>query len=124
MNSGADDYLTKPVVRDDLPAAVQMRLTRAETHERQLEAASANGGFNPDFSKHEPLIKAFSISPREAEVLLWVAQGKSNGDVASILDMSEKTVKQHLGSVLQKIGVESRTAASLRAVEALSGMRR
>lgn len=124
MNFGADDYLTKPVVRDDLLAAVQVRLARAETHERLLQAASANGGFNPDFSKHDPLIKAFAITPREAEVLLWVAQGKSNGDVASILEMSEKTVKQHLGSVFQKIGVESRTAASLRAVEVLSGPRR
>lgn len=124
MNFGADDYLTKPVVRDDLLAAVQVRLARAETHDRQLQAASSQGGFNPDFSHHEPLAKAFGLTPREAEVLLWVAQGKSNGDVATILDMSEKTVKQHLGSVFQKIGVESRTAASLRAVEALSAVRR
>ena len=124
MNFGADDYLTKPVVRDDLLAAVQVRLTRAETHERQLDAASAQGSFNPDFTTHEPLIKAFAITPREAEVLLWVAQGKSNGDVASILDMGKKTVKQHPGSIFQKIGVESRTAAGLRAVEALSGRRR
>ncbi len=124
MNFGADDYLTKPVVRDDLLAAVQVRLNRAETHEKQIQAALANGGFNPDFTTHEPLIKAFAITPRETGVLLGVAQGKSNGDVASILDMSEKTVKQHLGSVFQKIGVESRTDASLRAVEALSGIRR
>jgi DNA-binding NarL/FixJ family response regulator len=123
MNFGADDYLTKPVVRDDLLAAVQVRLSRAETHEKQVAAAAGNGAFNPDFSNHAPLAKALSLTPREAEVLLWVAQGKSNGDVASILDMSEKTVKQHLGSVFQKIGVESRTAASLRAVEVLSGPR-
>ena len=117
------DYLTKPVVRDDLPAAVQMRLTRAGTHKRQIQAALANGEFNPDFSNHEPLIKSFAITLREAEVLLWVAQGTRNGDVAAILDMSEKTVQQHSGSVFQKIGVESRTAASLRSVEALSGVR-
>mgnify|MGYP000320643866 CR=1 FL=1 len=69
MNFEADDYLTKPVVRDDLLAAVQVRLSRAETHERQLQAASAHTGFNPDFSTHEPLIRAFTITPREAEVL-------------------------------------------------------
>src|SRR6187402_605762 len=40
MNFGADDYLTKPVVRDDLLAAVSVRLSRAETHERQLQAAA------------------------------------------------------------------------------------
>jgi DNA-binding CsgD family transcriptional regulator len=53
-------------------------------------------------------------------VLLWVAQGKSNGDIAIILEMSEKTVKQHLGSVFQKLGVESRTSATVRALEVLS----
>ncbi|MBE2214775.1 MAG: helix-turn-helix transcriptional regulator, partial [Opitutaceae bacterium] len=57
----------------------------------------------------------------EADVLLWVAQGKSNGDVATILGMGEKTVKQHLGSVFQKLGVEGRTAATLRALEVLAG---
>ena len=117
------DSLTKPVVRDDLPADVQVRLTRAGTHERQIQAALANGGFHPDFSNHEPLIKAFAITPREAEVLLWASQCKSNGDVAAILDMSENTVQQHPRSVFQKIGVDNRTAASLRPVDALSGVR-
>ncbi len=60
------------------------------------------------------------ITAREAEVLLWATQGKSNGDFAAILQMSEKTVKQHLGSVFEKLGVESRTAASLRALEVLA----
>ena len=57
---------------------------------------------------------------REAEVRLWVAQGKSNLDVATILGMSDKTVKQHMGSIFQKMGVEGRNAASLRAVEVLN----
>ncbi len=120
MNFGADDYLTKPVVRDDLLAAVQVRLSRAEAVQEKIEAAASAGGFNPDFSSHEPLVKALSITPREAEVLLWVAQGKSNADVASILGMSEKTVKQHLGSVFEKLGVENRNAAAMQAVEVLA----
>ena len=117
MNFGADDYLNKPVVRDDLLAAVSVRLARAEAVQERLDAA---GGFNPDYSSHEPLVKALGITPREAEVLLWVAQGKSNADVATILGMSEKTAKQHLGSVFEKLGVENRNAAAMRAVEVLS----
>lgn len=120
MNLGADDYLTKPVVREDLLAAVQARLARAEAMDERLQEARASAGFRPDFRSAEPLRSALELTPREAEVLLWVAQGKSNGDVATILGMAEKTVKQHLGSIFQKLGVESRTAATVRALEILS----
>jgi len=57
-------------------------------------------------------------------VLLWVAQGKSNAEVGVILGMAEKTVKQHLGSIFAKLGLENRNAATLQAVEVLSGGRR
>ena len=119
MNFGADDYLAKPVTRDDLLTAVRSRLDRSTAIKQQIDAASA-AGFQPDFSNYEPLQRAFGLTPREAEVLLWVAQGKSNSDVAAILDMSEKTAKQHLGVCFQKMGVESRTAATISAIEILS----
>lgn len=122
MNEGADDYLTKPVVREDLLAAIRMRLEKAAAIKSRL-AEAVGSGFEPDFSSPEPLQAAFDLTPREAEVLLWVAQGKSNGDVAAILNMSEKTAKQHLGSCFQKMGVESRTAATLAAVEVLARKR-
>lgn len=120
MNFGADDYLLKPVNREDLLAAIETRLARADALQAHVRQLAGNGnGSHPDFSSHEPLATALGLTNREAEVLLWVAQGKSNGDVASILGMSEKTAKQHLGSVFEKLGVENRHAASMRAVEIL-----
>lgn len=118
MNFGADDYLSKPVVRDDLLAAVQTRLARADSLKQRLAEKSS---FKPDYDRLDLLQKAFGLTAREAEVLSWVAQGKGNADVAAILEMSEKTAKQHLGVCFQKMGVESRNAATVMALEILSG---
>jgi DNA-binding NarL/FixJ family response regulator len=120
MNLGADDYLTKPVAREDLLAAVHARLKRQNLHDAAVASAKASAGFNPNFESPKPL-ETLGLTPREAEVLLWVAQGKSNGDVAVILGMAEKTVKKHLGRVFEKLGVEGRNPATLRALEVLSG---
>jgi DNA-binding CsgD family transcriptional regulator len=60
------------------------------------------------------------LTPRVAEVLLWVAQGKTNADIATILGISESTVKKHLLEIFQALGVETRSAATLRALEVLS----
>jgi|JI10StandDraft_1071094.scaffolds.fasta_scaffold166086_2 DNA-binding NarL/FixJ family response regulator len=121
MNLGADDYLTKPVVHEDLMAAVRSRLERAVAVNQVIEDA---GTFSIDFDNHEPLIAAFGLTPREAEVLSWVAQGKGNADIGTLLNMTERTAKQHVSSCFQKMGVENRSAATLMAVEVLSGQRR
>ena len=109
MALGADDYLPKPVEREDLLDAVQARLQR---HVQQQT-------FQPRFDDAAPL-ERLGISPREAEVLLWMAQGKSNGDIATICGISLGTVKKHTNHIFEKIGVEGRTAATLRALEVLS----
>jgi len=119
MNLGADDYMVKPVEPDELLAAIQTRLDRQrQTTDAALRDASAD----LDFSSAVPL-EALGLTPREAEVLLWVAQGKSNSDVATILGMSDKTVKIHLGHIYEKLAVETRTAAAMHALETLSRSR-
>lgn len=67
----------------------------------------------------EALEKAFGLTPREAEVLMWVAQGKTNPEVAKILSIQPYTVRTHLERVFEKLGVETRHAAGLRAIELL-----
>lgn len=112
MNLGADDYLTKPVAKAELLAAITARLKRAEQ--------TTPAGFNPNFSSPAPLERQLGLTPRVAETLLWIAQGKSNGDIATILGISEATVKKHVLEIFEVLGVENRTSASLRALEVLS----
>jgi DNA-binding NarL/FixJ family response regulator len=108
MNLGADDYLVKPVKIADLLEAIAARLDRAQQQT----------GFTADFTSAAPLEK-LGLSPREAEILLWVAQGKSNFETAVILNISAATVKKHLENIYAKLGVEGRNSATLQALNLL-----
>lgn len=112
MNLGADDYLTKPVAKSDLLTCIRARLERREQQ--------ATPEFKPNFDSPKPLEEALGLTPRVAETLLWLAQGKTNAEIAIILGNSEATVKKHVLDIFEKLGVETRTAAGLRALEILS----
>ena len=55
----------------------------------------------------------FNLTPREHEVLRWIGEGKSNGEIAAILGVSISTAKTHVERILAKLGVENRTAAAM-----------
>lgn len=61
---------------------------------------------------------SFGLTSREAEVLAWVVQGKTNPEIGIILGIRARTVGKHLERVYSKLGVETRTAAAARALEA------
>ncbi|UIJ71753.1 response regulator transcription factor [Aurantimonas sp. HBX-1] len=90
---GADEFL--------------LRLSRAEGDE--TDAAALRDGFG--------------LTAREAEVLLWIARGKSNRDVAEILALSPRTVNKHLETIFRKLGVENRSAATASAMNLLAERR-
>lgn len=54
------------------------------------------------------------LTPREAEVLVWVARGQADAEIGATLGMSTRTVQKHLEHIYRKLGVESRTAATAR----------
>jgi len=111
MDLGADDYLTKPVANVDLVRAIEARLRRSEQQTRRE--------FKPDFSSAGPLL-ALGLTPRAAEALLWLAQGKTNSDIASILGITESTVKKYVQEMFEKLCVETRCASTVRALEVLN----
>lgn len=59
----------------------------------------------------EILTARLGLTPRQAEVLHWIAEGKSNGEIATILSCSFFTVKTHVKEIFHRLGVHSRASA-------------
>lgn len=187
LEAGGVDYVTKPIVIDELLARMRVHLGNARAALRTRAALDAAGGFLlaadeagallwctpqaerrladalPGFTmagfrlpatlekqagartlsfsligrvgagellyrltetgggQEEAFLQSqFTISAREAEVLLWVARGKPNKDISDILGISPRTVNKHLEQVFIKLGVENRASAAALAVGALA----
>ncbi|MCV2403498.1 response regulator transcription factor [Marinomonas sp. C2222] len=68
--------------------------------------------------QEEPILKdAFHLTTREAEVLTWIARGKSNAEIAIILSISPHTINAHLAQIFKKLNVENRTSAAITALD-------
>jgi DNA-binding NarL/FixJ family response regulator len=70
------------------------------------------------------LQQGFGLTPREADVLLWTARGKSNKDMSEILNISARTVNKHLEQIFIKMGVENRASAAAAATRVLLDVER
>jgi DNA-binding CsgD family transcriptional regulator len=86
---------------------LRSHVVQAYRHGLSIERARA--GF--DFDRHARAA-ASGLTPREVEVLHWVAGGQSNENVARIIGATSATVKKHLEHIYEKLGVTNRTAAS------------
>jgi len=73
----------------------------------EANSVAAFGGFNDQTPEPKP-----RLTKREAEILRWVAEGKGNAEIATILALSAHTVRNHLENILAKFKVETRTAAA------------
>jgi DNA-binding NarL/FixJ family response regulator len=90
-------------------------LSRTGEDEYLYRLTESGGGQEEEFLRAH-----FSLSLREAEVLIWIARGKSNRDISDILGISPRTVNKHLEQVFPKLGVENRASAAALAVGALA----
>ncbi|WP_050577191.1 helix-turn-helix domain-containing protein [Pseudomonas cremoricolorata] len=59
---------------------------------------------------------AIHLTPRERQVLLWCAYGKTSWEIGRILECKESTVNFHVGNILRKFDVETRVAAVIKAI--------
>jgi DNA-binding response OmpR family regulator/DNA-binding CsgD family transcriptional regulator len=75
----------------------------------------------PTAGRQEAVLRdALGLTAREAEVLLWIANGKPNRDIGEILGISPRTVNKHLEQVFTKLGVENRASAAALAIRTLA----
>ena len=58
-------------------------------------------------------LSSLGLTPREVQVAGWISRGRSNPEIASILEMRPRTVEKHVENILAKLGVENRTAAAM-----------
>ena len=106
LNDSASHGQTKPFVASDGATRLRIDLLHREGNSCCLLLEKATGRRSSSPPHGRPL------TPREAEVLSWVAQGKSNSEIAAILRVCTKTVDKHLERIYPKLGVENRTAAA------------
>ena len=111
-------FLIKPFSAVQLKSAIAVAMSqhRMQSQARQ-KITELSGALEAVQDKTEvgsftqARLQAVGLTKREAEVMVWVAQGKSNGDIATILESSPRTVAKHIEHIFGKFNVESRTAA-------------
>lgn len=67
----------------------------------------------------EKLIAHFHLTEREAQVMMWIVHGKTNKEIALILDISPRTVNKYLEQIFRKLSVDNRTSAAFAALECI-----
>jgi DNA-binding NarL/FixJ family response regulator len=117
LRAGASGFLLKDAPRADLVAAIRVAaagdaLLAPSVTRRLIEAFAAR----PAAVAPSPSRLA-SLTPRERDILMLVARGLSNTEIASDLVVSEATVKTHVGHLLAKLGLRDRVQAVILAYE-------
>ncbi|AMM85358.1 DNA-binding response regulator [Martelella sp. AD-3] len=108
---------TLPVTRNGETLFQLVFLEKTGADEFLFRVTAAN-----PVSDDETLRKHFPLTVRESEVLLWIAKGKTNRDIADILGLSTRTVNKHLETIYVKLGVENRASAAVKAAYVLHDM--
>lgn len=108
LKIGADDYIVKPFILPNLLARIEAVLRRSSWQKE------ASGKSEKIINKD---VNIDALTPKEKEVLGYVAKGASNQEIADIMCVRDVTVKTHLNSIFKKLKVTNRTQAVLLAMQ-------
>lgn len=117
LHAGACGYLLKNIDTDFLLDSIRRAASGESVMSPQMAARVADAIRKPKNMNSSAASDAVEFSPREREVLLWLARGASNKEIARALDMAESTVKIHVQGILRKLNLSSRVQAAIYAVE-------
>jgi len=115
LRAGAQGYLLKNIDAEFLIDAVRRAAEGEAVMSAQMTAKLMQNVRAA--SKPQPVADHDKLSPREREILGFLARGASNKDIARDLELAESTVKMHLQGILKKLGLASRVQAAVYAVE-------
>ena len=117
--AGAKGYLAETASEGEIRMAVEVVLDGSVWAPRKVLAQLIDAGGVQAASSANTI--ANKMTPREAEVLRLLTEGKSNRDIAQALDIDEVTVKAQLGRMLRKTGATNRVELTLRSLDEMGG---
>lgn len=112
VDIGANGYILKDSGSEELKKAIHAVLDGQSYIQSSLIPALNSRLINRDIDKE----KISSLTKRECEILIQVASGRFNKEIANTLNITERTVKNHISNIFKKIGVSDRTQAAVFAI--------
>ena len=117
LRIGARGYLLKNIDTDFLLDSIKRAAAGESVMSAQMATRLADAMRAPQKSPKAVVPETNKLSPREAEIIVMLAGGASNKEIARTLDLSESTVKIHVQGILRKLNLASRVQAAVYAVE-------
>lgn len=118
IRAGARAYCSKDINPDRLVTIVQEVIDGALWFDSKISKIVLSSIIKEKSSSIKQ-IEEYNLTDREIEVLEYVCEGLNNGEISKILDVSVNTVKVHVSSIIQKLGVEDRTQVVVKAYKTL-----
>lgn len=117
LKAGANAYCSKEINLQRLVQVVQSVADGAAWFDPSIAHIVLQAGANSDFGEPDVKYKDYDLTAREAQILKLMTEGHSNMEIAQKLVISVNTTKAHVASILQKLEVDDRLQAALKALK-------
>lgn len=117
LKAGANAYCTKDIDPEKLIYIAASVVKGAAWFDPKVAGYVLNAAVsNKEESKEIPIVNSLNLTTREKQVLSLIVDGRTNSEIAKKLDVSINTTKAHVCNILQKLSVQDRTQAAIKAI--------